>query len=88
MASLIVETHVAQGGRDQFATAADELRAGLTEMAVHDSHVRHYLVPSDKLGVHVVEADGAEAVVRLAKLLAIEVERIVSAIGNDPEVRG
>ena len=90
MASFLVETHVAQGGRDLFATAVDELRAALAEMAVLDSQVRHvrsYLVPSDELGFHVVEADSAEAVVRLAKLAGIEVERIVSAIGIDPEAR-
>jgi hypothetical protein len=91
MASFLVETHVAQGGRDQFATAVDELRAALAEMAVLDSQVRlvrSYLVPSDELGLHVVEADSAEAVVRLAKLAGIEVERIISAIGIDPEVGG
>ena len=90
MASFLVETHVAQGGRDQFVTAVDELRAALGEMAVLDSQVRHvrsYLVPSDELGFHVVEADSAEAVVRLAKLAGIEVERIVGAIGIDPEAR-
>jgi hypothetical protein len=88
MASFLVETHVAQGGRAQFATAVDELRAALQEMAVLDSQVRHvrsYLVPSDELGFHVVEADSAEAVVRLAKLAGIDVERIVSAVGIDPE---
>lgn len=90
MASFLVETHVAQGGREQFACAVDELRSALTEMAVLDSEVRlvrSYMVPSDELGFHVIEADSAEAVVRLAKLAGIEVERIVSAIGIDPEVR-
>ena len=90
MASFLVETHVAQGGRDQFAAAVDELRAALVEMTLLDSQVRHvrsYLVPSDELGFHVVEADSAEAVIRLAKLAGIEVERIVSAIGIDHESR-
>jgi hypothetical protein len=84
MASFLVETHVAQGGRDEFATAVEQLRAALAEMALLDSQVRHlrsYLVPSDEMGFHVVEADSAEAVVRLAKLAGIDVERIVSAIG-------
>jgi hypothetical protein len=84
MASFLVETHVAQGGRDEFATAVEQLRVALAEMALLDSQVRHlrsYLVPSDELGFHVVEADSAEAVVRLAKLAGIDVERIVSAIG-------
>jgi len=91
MASFLVETHVAQGGRDEFATAVEQLRAALAEMAVLDSQVRHlrsYMVPSDELGFHVVEADSAEAVVRLAKLAGIHVERIVSAVGIDPAEGG
>jgi hypothetical protein len=40
------------------------------------------------LGFHVVEADSAEAVVRLAKLAGIHVERIVSAVGIDPAEGG
>ena len=87
MASFLVETRVTQGGRDEFVTAVDELRGALAEMAVLDRQVRHvrsYLVPSDELGFHVVEADSAEAVIRLAKLAGIDVERIVSAIGIDP----
>jgi hypothetical protein len=90
MASFLVETHVGQGGREQFANTVDQLRDALAEMAVLDSQVRHlrsYLVPSDEMGFHVVEADSAEAVVRLTKLAGIEVERIVSAIGIDPELQ-
>ena len=47
-------------------------------------HVRSYLVPSDEMGVHVVEADGVEAVRQLSKLAGIEVERIVAAVAVDP----
>lgn len=91
MASFLVESHVAKGGRDGFATAVESLRAALAEMARLDSelrHVRSYLVPSDEIGFHVVEADSAEAVMRLAKLAGIEVERIVSAVGIDPDTGG
>jgi len=90
VASFLVETHVVQGGRGQFTTAVDELRAALREMATLDSQVRHvrsYLVPGDELGFHVVEADSSDAVIRLAKLAGIEVERIVSAIDIDPDRR-
>jgi hypothetical protein len=90
MASFLVETHVAQGGRDQFATSIDDLRDALTELAALDRQVRHvrsYLVPGDELGFHVVEADSPDAVVRLARIAGIEVERIVSAIDIDPERR-
>lgn len=90
MASFLVETHVAQGGRDQFATSIDDLRDALAELAALDRQVRHvrsYLVPGDELGFHVVEADSSDAVVRLARIAGIEVERIVSAIDIDPERR-
>ena len=45
--------------------------------------MRSYLVPSDEMGVHVVDAETADEVKRLAKLAGIEVERIVSAVGVD-----
>jgi hypothetical protein len=91
VASFLVETHVAKGGRDSFATAAESLRAAIAEMARLDGqlrHVRSYLVPSDELGFHVVEADSAEAVIRLARIAGIDVERIVSAVGIDSETGG
>jgi hypothetical protein len=87
MASFLVETYVRQGDRDQFAAAVGGLRAALEAANGHDGpvrYVRSYLVPSDEMGVHVVESDSAEVVKRLAKLAGIEVERIVSAVGVDP----
>lgn len=87
MASFLVETHIPQGDRDQFAIAVDGLRAALEASPVLEhklEHVRSYLVPSDEMGVHVFEADSVEAVRRLAKLAGIEVERIVVAVGVDP----
>lgn len=87
MASFLIETFVAQGEHERFAVAADGLGVALAAMVdptgqVH--YVRSYLVPKDELGVHVVEAESAEIVMRLAKLAGIEVERIVSAVGVDP----
>jgi hypothetical protein len=87
MASFLVETYIRQGDRDQFAAAVGGLRAALEAANGHDGpvrYVRSYLVPSDEMGVHVVESDSAEVVKRLAKLAGIEVERIVSAIGVEP----
>ena len=87
MVSFLVETYIPQGDRDQFAIAVDGLRAALEAMNVLEhkvEHVRSYLVPSDEMGVHVVEADSVEAVRRLAKLAGIEVERIVAAVAVDP----
>lgn len=91
MASFLVETHVVQGGRDQFATAVDNLRVALDAVPAADREVqlvRSYLVPRDELGVHVLQAATAEAVLRLTKAAGIEVERIVSAVGLDPAEHG
>lgn len=83
MASFIVETYVPPGDPERFATELERLRASLAKVAATDGevhHVRSYLVPSDEMGVHVVEAESAGAVMRFAKLAGIEVERIVPAI--------
>jgi hypothetical protein len=85
MASFIVETYVPPGDPERFATELERLRASLVKVAATDgqvNHVRSYLVPSDEMGVHVVEAESAGAVIRLAKLAGIEVERIVPAIAG------
>jgi hypothetical protein len=91
MASFLVETHVIQGGRAQFATAVDQLRAALDAVPSADRDVRlvrSYLVPRDELGVHVLQANSADAVLRLTRAAGIEVERIVSAVGLDPAEEG
>lgn len=90
MASFLVETYVPQGEGHRLSGAVDALRAAIESgdsWTDQVRHVRSYLVPRDEMGVHVVEAESAEAVMRLAKLAGIEVERIVAAIGVDPGVR-
>jgi hypothetical protein len=85
MASFFVETYVPPGDHAKFSSDVDGLRAALETIAATDGqvhHVRSYLVPSDEMGVHVVEADTADAVLRLAALAGLEVERIVPAIGG------
>lgn len=87
MASFLVETHVAQGGREQFANAVVELRAAFAAIATPDvnaRHVRSYLVPSDEMGLHLIEADSVDVVMQGTKLAGIEVERVVSAISVEP----
>lgn len=87
MASFLVETHIPQGDRDRFTVAVDGVREALEAMNVLEhrvEHVRSYLVPSDEMGVHMFEADSAEAVRRLVNLAGIEVERIVAAVAVDP----
>jgi hypothetical protein len=85
MASFFVETYVPPGDHAKFSTDVEGLGAALEAIAATDGQVhlvRSYLVPSDEMGIHVVEADSAEAVLRLATLAGLEVERIVPAIGG------
>jgi hypothetical protein len=87
MASFVVETFVPEGDADRFAVDVTGLRAAAEAILVADGrvhHVRSYVVPSDQMGFHVVEADTAEDVVRVTTLASIEVERIVRAIGVGP----
>lgn len=87
MASFLVETFVPPGHGDRLTAGAGRLRAAidaLDEAGGHIRHVRSYLVPRDDMGVHVIEADSADAVIRLAELAGIDVERIVGAIGIEP----
>jgi hypothetical protein len=89
MASFVVETYVPQGDQERFSADVDGMREAAEVVVVVAGkvhHIRSYLVPGDEMGYHVVEADSAEDVVRVAKLAGIEVERIVSAIGIDPAV--
>jgi hypothetical protein len=87
MASFVVETYVPQGDQERFAADVDGIRLAAEAIVVVDGrvhHVRSYLVPGDEMGFHVVEADSADDVVRLAKLAGIEVERIAEAIDIGP----
>ena len=87
MPSYVVETYVEEGDRERFAIDVAGIRSVVSAMAARGSevqHVRSYIYPSDEMGFHVVEADNAETVTRLAKAAGIDVERIVSAIGIDP----
>lgn len=87
MASFVVETYVPSGDAERFAGDVDGIRVAAEAIVVGDGrvyHVRSYLVPSDEMGFHVVEANSVEDVVRLAELAGIEVERIVEAIGVGP----
>jgi hypothetical protein len=89
MASFLVETYVAQGDGHKLSIAVEALRAAIESgdgLRGPVRHVRSYLVPRDEMGVHVVEAESVEAVMGLARLAGIEVERIVAAIGVDPGV--
>lgn len=84
MASFVVETYVPQGDPDRFASDVDGLRAAAAVLDDQVHHVRSYLVPSDEMGFHEIEASSAEDVARITTLARIDVERIVEAVGVVP----
>lgn len=87
MASFVVETYVPHGDRQRFAADVEGIRLAAEVIVVVEGrvhHVRSYLIPSDEMGFHGVEADHAEDVVRVAKLASIELERIVETSGVEP----
>jgi len=82
MASFVVETYVPDGDRERFTVDVDGIRAATKAVGVAPvHHLRSYLVPSDEMAFHVVEADSADDVERVTHLARIEVERIVRVIG-------
>ena len=94
MTSFVVETYVPDGDAGRFAADVEGIRAAVRSVDLprrRVQHVRSYLVPSDQMGFHVVQAQSAEDIVRLTQLASIEVERIVEAIGlegGDPTGAG
>lgn len=87
MASFVVETYLSQGNAERFTIDVGQITAAVAALAVVGGHVRHvrsYVVPSDEMGFHVVEAESAEEVERITTLARIDVERIVEAIGVGP----
>lgn len=87
MASFVVETYVPQGDPECFASDVDGIRVASEAIVVVDGcvhHVRSYLVRSDEMGFHFLDAETAEDVVRVTEMAGIEVERIVEAIGVGP----
>jgi hypothetical protein len=88
MTSFVVETYVSEGDADRFAADVIGIRAAVESVvpaAGRLSHVRSYLVPSDEMGFHVIEAESPDDIVRVTALASIDVERIVAAIGVGPD---
>lgn len=89
MANFVVETFVAGGSADRFATdahdilAAAEGRPGPRAVRL----LRSYLVEADEMGFHIVEAATAAQVARVARRANVEVERIVRAVALEPPDR-
>jgi hypothetical protein len=83
MGSFVVETFVPQDDPDRFVVDVRSLRVAVRAAPRAPGgprYLRSYLVPDDAMGFHVIEAETADEVARLARLANVEVERIVSAV--------
>ena len=83
MASFVVETFVPQEDPDRFVADVRSLRAAVRaapRAPGRPRYLRSYLVPADAMGFHVIEAETADEVQRMATLAHLEVERIVTAV--------
>ena len=79
MGSYVVETFVPQDDPDRFVVDVRSLRAAVRAPG-GPRYLRSYLVPDDAMGFHVIEAETADEVARLARLANVDVERIVSTV--------
>jgi hypothetical protein len=85
--SFVLETYVPDGSQERFTSDVDGLRraAGSSVPAGAVRHLASYLVPGDEMGFHLIEADDAGAVERMADRAGIEAERIVEAVDIEPD---
>ncbi|HEU0236605.1 MAG TPA: hypothetical protein VFR14_09215 [Candidatus Limnocylindrales bacterium] len=90
MASFVIETYVSGGDSGRFADDVVGIGEAARRLGAVPAvqHLRSYLVPSDEMGFHVIEAEDAVEVSRVARLASVEVERIVRVIGIDPADSG
>src|SRR5262245_10021685 len=84
--SFVLETYVPDGSHERFDLAVGGLRraAGVDPAGVV-RHVASYLVPSDEMGFHLLEAPSASDVERVAVRAGVEAERIVEAVDVDSD---
>jgi hypothetical protein len=79
--SFVLETYVPEGSHERFDTDVDGLRrAAVVDPNGDIRHVASYLVPSDEMGFHLIEAPSAGDVERMAGRAGVEAERIVEAV--------
>jgi hypothetical protein len=89
MASFVVETYVPDGDQARFAVDVDGIRAVIAALDAGPARlIRSYLVPTDEMGFHVIEAASSDDVERIARLARVEVERVVGVIGVGPATVG
>lgn len=81
MTSYVLETYVPEGSHERFSVDVDGLRrAAGTDPAGDIRHVASYLVPTDEMGFHLIEARSVTDVERVASRAGLEAERIVEAV--------
>ena len=81
MTNFVLETYVPEGSHERFSVDVDGLRraAGLDPTG-DIRHVASYLVPTDEMGFHLIEARSASDVEQVASRAGLEAERIVEAV--------
>ena len=86
MVSFVIETFVAEDAQRHFTAEADGIRVAAEAFGAGGQVrlVRSYLVPGDGMGFHVIEANSAADVARVAERAGVEAERIVEAIRVEP----
>jgi hypothetical protein len=79
---FVLETFVPDGSQERFSGDVDGLRqaARSIDPAGGARHLASYLVPSDEMGFHLVEAASEGDVELMASRAGIEAERIVEAV--------
>lgn len=82
MTSFVLETYVPGGSHDRFTGDVDGLQRAADPTSQVDGvrYLASYLVPSDEMGFHLLEARSARDVERVASQAGIEAERIVEAV--------
>jgi len=84
--SFVLETYVPDGSHERFDIDVGGLRwAAGVDPAGDVRHVASYLVPSDEMGFHLLEAPSAGDVERIAAEAGVEAERIVEAVDVDSD---
>ncbi|HEY3334101.1 MAG TPA: hypothetical protein VGK16_02600 [Candidatus Limnocylindrales bacterium] len=82
MTSFVLETYIPDGSHDRFAGDVDGLQraVGSTGAGSPVRYLASYLVPADEMAFHLLEADSARDIERVAGRAGIEAERIVEAV--------
>jgi hypothetical protein len=88
MPNYVVETYVPSGDATRLSSDVEGIRQATERTAAPEGgrvhHLRSYLVPTDEMGFHIVDAERREDVERLMAEAGIDIERVVESIGIEP----